>query len=40
MGYCVRAQQRLLVYQFLPNGSLADHLHGKWTVMTSEDDMK
>ncbi|CAI5460751.1 unnamed protein product [Closterium sp. Yama58-4] len=29
MGYCMRKNQRLLVYEFLPNGSLADHLHGK-----------
>ncbi|CAI7906911.1 unnamed protein product [Closterium sp. NIES-53] len=29
MGYCMRKDQRLLVYEFLPNGSLADHLHGK-----------
>ncbi|CAI7740913.1 unnamed protein product, partial [Closterium sp. NIES-53] len=28
-GFCMRSQQRLLVYQFLPNGSLTDHMHGK-----------
>ncbi|CAI7799148.1 unnamed protein product [Closterium sp. NIES-54] len=27
-GFCMRSQQRLLVYQFLPNGSLTDHMHG------------
>jgi serine/threonine-protein kinase PBS1 len=27
-GYCVDASQRLLVYEYMPLGSLEDHLHG------------
>ncbi len=29
VGYCIADTQRLLVYDFVPNGTLADHLHGK-----------
>lgn len=29
MGYCAEGDQRLLVYEFMPLGSLEDHLHGK-----------
>ncbi|KAL8152675.1 hypothetical protein V2J09_010435 [Rumex salicifolius] len=28
IGYCADGEQRLLVYEYMPNGSLADHLHG------------
>ncbi|KAL4558293.1 hypothetical protein LXL04_036491 [Taraxacum kok-saghyz] len=28
IGYCAEAKQRLLVYEFMPFGSLEDHLHG------------
>lgn len=28
IGYCAEGEQRLLVYEFMPLGSLADHLHG------------
>lgn len=34
IGYCADGDQRLLVYEFLPLGSLEDHLHGK-TAMVS-----
>ncbi|CAI5506839.1 unnamed protein product [Closterium sp. Naga37s-1] len=27
-GFCSTATQRMLVYEYLPNGSLTDHLHG------------
>ncbi|CAI5951934.1 unnamed protein product [Closterium sp. NIES-64] len=27
-GFCSTASQRMLVYEYLPNGSLTDHLHG------------
>ena len=29
VGYCIANQQRLLVYEFVPNGTLEFHLHGK-----------
>ncbi|KAL8154279.1 hypothetical protein V2J09_012039 [Rumex salicifolius] len=29
IGYCADGIQRLLVYEFMPFGSLSDHLHGK-----------
>ncbi|KAI3678422.1 hypothetical protein L6452_37713 [Arctium lappa] len=28
IGYCAEAEQRLLVYEYMPLGSLEDHLHG------------
>lgn len=28
-GYCADGDQRLLVYEYMPLGSLEDHLHGK-----------
>ncbi|XP_039044478.1 probable serine/threonine-protein kinase PBL26 [Hibiscus syriacus] len=28
VGYCADGDQRLLVYEFMPGGSLQDHLHG------------
>lgn len=28
LGYCIEGNQRLLVYEFMPLGSLEDHLHG------------
>lgn len=28
IGYCADGDQRLLVYEFMPRGSLEDHLHG------------
>ncbi|CAK9199141.1 unnamed protein product [Sphagnum troendelagicum] len=33
VGYCVADSQRLLVYDFVPNGTLEYNLHGKETVM-------
>ncbi|XP_054824110.1 proline-rich receptor-like protein kinase PERK1 [Prosopis cineraria] len=29
VGYCITGQQRLLVYEFVPNNTLELHLHGK-----------
>ena len=29
VGYCISGEQRLLVYEFVPNGNLEYHLHGK-----------
>lgn len=29
VGYCITGQQRILVYDFVPNGTLEFHLHGK-----------
>lgn len=29
IGYCADGDQRLLVYEYMPLGSLEDHLHGK-----------
>lgn len=31
IGYCAEGDQRLLVYEFMPLGSLEDHLHGTFT---------
>ena len=28
IGFCAEGEQRLLVYEFMPLGSLEDHLHG------------
>lgn len=28
VGYCVSGQQRILIYQYVPNGTLHHHLHG------------
>ena len=28
IGFCAEGDQRLLVYEFMPLGSLEDHLHG------------
>ena len=29
IGYCAEGDQRLLVYEYMPLGSLENHLHGK-----------
>lgn len=28
IGFCAEGDQRLLVYEYMPQGSLEDHLHG------------
>ena len=33
IGYCADGDQRLLVYEFMPLGSLEDHLHGKFAII-------
>lgn len=33
IGYCAEGDQRLLVYEFMPLGSLEDHLHGKDVIL-------
>jgi len=32
IGYCAEGEQRLLVYEYMPLGSLADHLHGTYII--------
>ncbi|KAD4385045.1 hypothetical protein E3N88_25213 [Mikania micrantha] len=34
IGYCAEGEQRLLVYEYMPLGSLEDHLHDKTHVST------
>ena len=29
IGFCAENEQRLLVYEYMPLGSLENHLHGK-----------
>lgn len=31
IGYCADSTQRILVYEFMPNGNLQEHLHGEHT---------
>jgi serine/threonine-protein kinase PBS1 len=33
IGYCADGEQRLLVYEYMPFGSLEDHLHGTNAVL-------
>lgn len=35
IGYCADGDQRLLVYEYMPLGSLEDHLHGIYIELTS-----
>lgn len=35
IGYCAEGDQRLLVYEFMPLGSLEDHLHGIFTKLSN-----
>ena len=34
VGYCADGDQRILVYEYMPNGSLDDHLLGIYTSQT------
>ncbi|XP_022742467.1 probable serine/threonine-protein kinase PBL7 isoform X1 [Durio zibethinus] len=34
-GYCADGDQRLLVYEYMPLGSLEDHLHGMYSINSS-----
>ncbi|KAK7309692.1 hypothetical protein RJT34_06628 [Clitoria ternatea] len=29
IGYCISEQQRVLIYEYVPNGNLSQHVHGK-----------
>lgn len=31
VGYCISGEQRMLVYEFVPNNTLEFHLHGKYS---------
>ncbi|TKY69862.1 Proline-rich receptor protein kinase PERK12 [Spatholobus suberectus] len=34
IGYCLSEQQRVLIYEFVPNGNLNQHLHGnEWPIL-------
>lgn len=35
IGYCVEGDQKLLVYDYMPNGSLKDNLFGKFLFLSS-----
>ena len=37
IGYCAEGDQRLLVYEYMPLGSLEDHLHGEMPKGSLED---
>lgn len=34
IGFCTEGDQRLLVYEYMPLGSLEDHLHGMLCLRT------
>ncbi|KAK8650781.1 hypothetical protein V6N13_140407 [Hibiscus sabdariffa] len=34
-GFCYESKQQILVYEYLPGGSLADHLHGSYSQKVS-----
>ncbi|CAK8537042.1 unnamed protein product [Lathyrus sativus] len=41
IGYCLSEQQRVLIYEFVPNGNLDQHLHGsEWNVLDWSKRMK
>ncbi|OAY86025.1 putative LRR receptor-like serine/threonine-protein kinase, partial [Ananas comosus] len=35
IGYCEEGSQRILVYEYMHNGTLRDHIHGTFTYVTS-----
>ncbi|KAK7407255.1 hypothetical protein VNO78_08998 [Psophocarpus tetragonolobus] len=41
IGYCISEQQRVLIYEFVPNGNLNQHLHGsEWPILDWSKRMK
>lgn len=34
IGFCAEDEQRLLVYEYMPLGSLENHLHGKQNLLS------
>lgn len=40
LGYCAEMGERLLVYEFMPHGTLHEHLHGELSPLTWEVRMK
>lgn len=37
VGYCIAGSQRMLVYEFVPNGTLEYHLHGMYILYIFKD---
>lgn len=37
VGYCISGSQRMLVYEYVPNSTLEDHLHGTWLIIREDE---